>query len=430
MDILLVNASPKIMTIHASLTPPLGLAYIASVLMRAGYDVSAIDFNVGGLKPFVLEKFLEKESPCILGISTHTETYLNGLKIAEIAKQVNPGITVVMGGTHPTVMYQEVARERNIDVVARGEGEYTMLELADCFIRNKGSLAEIKGIAYQDNGTVKVAPERPFIEDPDELPFPARELFPLPLYGSPGTALISRGGCPFNCHYCAVNNIWKGRRRFRKSEKVAEEIDYIIKHGQAQWINFADDVFTLDRKRTVGLCDLLRDVKRFSKLRWLCTTRVDLVDEELLEEMYEAGCYSVTYGVESGSQKILDAIGKKITLEQVRHAVRTTLDIGMKVTCFFMFPQPDDTEETIREQIQLMKELKEMQARLVLSFTTPYPGTYYYEHASELGIKALVDSWDEYQGRRLTITTKYLSEEKLNSLLEELVRDVGLEISK
>lgn len=424
MDILLVNASPKIMTVHARLTPPLGLAYIASVLINAGYDVSAIDFNVSSLN--LLEKLLEKEPPRILGISTHTETYLNGLKIAETAKQVNPGINVVMGGTHPTVMYQEVARERNIDVVARGEGEYTMLELANYFIRNEGGLSEIKGIAYQDNGAVKVAPERPFIEDPDELPFPARGLFPLSLYGSPGTALISRGGCPFNCHYCAVNNIWKGRRRFRKPEKIVEEITYIIRNGQAQWINFADDIFTLDRRRVVELCSLLKGLK----LRWLCTTRVDLVDEELLSEMYEAGCYSVTYGVESGSQKILDAIGKKITLEQVRRAVKTTIDIGMKVTCFFMFPQPDDTEETIREQIQFMKELKRMRARLVLSFTTPYPGTYYYEHARELGIKTLVDSWDEYQGRRLTITTKYLSEEKLNSLVEELVRDVGLEISK
>jgi hypothetical protein len=145
--------------------------------------------------------------------------------------------------------------------------------------------------------------------------------------------------------------------------------------------------------------------------------------------MHEAGCYSVTYGVESGSQKILNSMGKKITLKQIRYAVRTTLDIGMKVTCFFMFPQPDDTEDTIREQKQLMKDLQRMGARLVLSFTTPYPGTYYYEHADELGIKTLVHNWDEYQGRRLTITTKHLSENKLKSLIQEMVREVGMKIT-
>ncbi|HLC23224.1 MAG TPA: radical SAM protein [Dehalococcoidia bacterium] len=423
MDILLVNAPVKMMSQHAGKSPPLGLSYIASVLLRAEYDISARDFNIVGFHPHLLRRILERESPSILGISAHTETYLSGLKIAEFAKEVNPEITVVMGGTHPTVMYQEVASEKSVDVVVRGEGEYAMLELANCLIRNKGSLAEIKGIAYRDKGVVKNTPERPFIKDLDELPFPARGLFPLPLYQSPSSVLLSRGGCPFNCYFCAVNNIWKGSRRFRKPEKVVEEILHIYEHEQAQEINFSDDTFTLDRGRVIELCGLL---KKALRLDWLCSTRVDLVDRELLKEMHEAGCYDIQYGIEAGSQKILDSIGKKMKLEQVRDAVRATLDAGIEVTCSFMFPHPEDTEETIREQIHLMKELREIGARETMALTTPLPGTYYYEHADELGIKILANSWDEYDGKHLMIATKYLSKEKLKSLLEELVQDVGL----
>ena len=423
MDVLLINAPVKMMSKHASLTLPLGLAYIASVLIKAGYRVSAIDFNVSGFDSLRLERILKRGSPKIIGISTHTETYLNGLRIAETAKQVNPEITVVMGGPHSTVMYEEVIREKDVDVVARGEGEYTMLELANSIIGKEKGLAEIKGVAYKEDGVVKVNPERPFIENPDELPYPARGLFPLPLYKSPGTVLVSRGGCPFNCHFCAVNNIWKGRRRYRQPEKVLEEVIFILEHGQAQEITFADDTFTLDRGRVIELCGLL---KQSLQLRWMCSTRVDLVDRELLQEMHEAGCYNVQYGIEAGSQKILDSIGKNIKLEQIRDAVQATLDAGIEVTCSFMYPHPEDTQETIREQIQLMKELGDMGVELLMSFTTPFPGTYYYEHADELGIKTMADSWDEYDAKHLMIATKYLSKEKLEHLLEELVNDAGM----
>jgi len=427
MDILLVNASPKRISQHSKLNPPLGLSYIASVLIQAGYDVSAIDFNVGGFNALRLTKILEEGVPKILGVSTQTETYLNGLKIAEIAKQVNPAIIVVMGGPHVTVMAEEAAREKDLDVVVRGEGEYTMLELANVIIRKKNDLKLVRGIAYREDGKIKITPDRPFIEVIDELPFPARELFPLPLYASPGTVLMSRGGCPFNCLFCAVNNIWQGRRRFRKPEKVVEEIYRIIMSGQARDIIFVDDTFTLDRGRVIDLCHLLKDADGSLRFRWKCSTRVDLVDNELLKEMYYAGCCGIQFGVESISPRILDSIGKKITPEQVRNAVRTARDVGMEVVCSFMFPHPEDTEETIRELKTFMIELGKMGVEELLSFTSPFPGTYYYKYANELGIKLLANSWDEYDAKHLIISTKFLSIYKLECLLSELVRDVGLE---
>jgi radical SAM superfamily enzyme YgiQ (UPF0313 family) len=427
VDILLVNAPIKDITSHASASPPLGLAYIASVLLKDGYDVSTIDFNVSGLDNHALEGLLEQKRPYILGISAHTETYLSGLIIAGIAKRMHPGITTVMGGTHPTVMYEEVAKERNIDIVVRGEGELTILELAACLIRNKGSLPQIKGIAYRKDGVLRTTPERPFIVDIDQLPFPARELFPTHGYGFPARVLGSRGGCPFNCPFCAVNNIWKGARRFRSPENVAEEVLYIFENLKTREINFADDTFTLNREHVMRLCGLSKKIRQAFPWSWTCATRVDLVDRELLEKMYESGCHYITFGVEAGSQEILDSIGKKITLDQVRKAVSAALDIGMGVNCSFMFPHPKDTRETICEQKKFMKELSHMEAGISLAFTTPYPGTYYYEHANELGIKILAGNWDEYDGRHLVIATEYLSEERLNALYQEMYYDLGMQ---
>jgi len=429
MDILLINSALKKRTGHSRSSPPLGLGYIASVLLNGGYKVAAIDFNVSGFSPLVLERTLMDGKPRILGISSHTKTYNNALEIAGVAKRVDPDITVVIGGPHATVMADDVAREENIDIVARGEGEYTMLDLADCLIKNSGSLTDVAGITYVENGSVINTAERSFIKDPDELPFPARHLFPIPLYDSPGIMLMSRGGCPFKCRFCAVNNIWKGKRRFRNPQKVLEEIAHIGGTMQIDVFEFADDTFTLDRAVVTALCDRIKNEQNTNPIHWTCATRVDLVDRQLLETMFEAGCFNIQFGIEAGSQSILDSIGKGITLKQIRGAVNSALDVGMSVICGFMFPHPYDTGETIRQQIRFMKELRDAGVTVNLSSTAPYPGTYYYNHADDIGIKILASSWDEYDDDRLMITTRYLSREELESIREEIIQDLGAKLS-
>jgi len=429
MDILLINSALNKRTRHARSTPPLGLGYIASVLLGRGYNVAAIDFNVSGFSPLVLERTLMGSKPRILGISSHTKTYNNALKIAEITKKVAPETTVIIGGPHATVMAESVAQERNIDIVVRGEGEYAMLDLATCIIGNNDNFFDVPGITYTENGSVINTTDRPFIKDPDELPFPARHMFPTPLYDSPGIILMSRGGCPYNCHFCAVNNIWKGKRRFRRPEKVLEEIFHVGKIMQIDAFEFADDTFTLDRAKVMALCDGLKNEQEAYPIKWVCATRVDLVDKQLLQNMYEAGCNSITFGVEAGSHKILNSIGKGITLKQVREAASTAIDTGIAVVCGFMFPHPEDTEETIRQQAGFMKELRDMGVTVNLSSTAPYPGTYYYNHADELGIKILPSSWDEYDDEHLMVKTRYLSQKELMYLREELIQDLGMRFS-
>ncbi|MFC1847083.1 B12-binding domain-containing radical SAM protein [Chloroflexota bacterium] len=427
MDILLINSPVKRRNRHAGLAPPLGLLYIASVLHKAGYGVRVIDLNIiAGTETDQLQALIGQSHPKIVGISTLTETYPTALKIAQITKQLNPAVYVVMGGAHPSVMPNEVLSAETVDAVVKGEGEYGMLDLADCLIRGKGVLADISGIAYKVGKDIRTNAERDFIINPDELPLPARRLLPLDKYECPATILASRGGCPYGCRYCAVNNIWKGKRRFRQPERVVDEMLQILRDGVSSEIIFVDDIFTLNSRYVLELCKVMKNTGQ-RLITWRCTTRADLIDEDLLEEMHEAGCTGITYGVEAGSQKILEVMDKRLTLDQVRTAVISALDKGMRVTCAFMFPHPEDTEETVREQISFMKMLTDLGAEISLSFTTPLPGTDYYEHADELGIKILADKWDDFDMSHLLISNRYLSQEKLAELELEIFRDVGLD---
>lgn len=429
-DVLLVNAPVRgaMTDMHASLGLPLGLAYIAAVLREHGYRPSIVDLNISGMDPARVKSIIEAQDPALLGISTHTETYMGGLEFARLAKELKPDLAVVMGGAHSSVMSSEVIREECVDYVVRGEGELAMLELADLVVRGAGAAADIQGIAYKVDGIVNVTPDRPFIEDPDTLPFPARDLLPIELYTFPGNLLTSRGGCPFNCDFCAVNNIWLGRRRYRRPDKVVEEVRSVMSQFRLGGVAFADDTFTLNRRHTLSLCGLLKDMAdQGMGVPWTCSTRADLVDRELLEAMVGSGCYGIQYGVEAGSQEILDLIGKGITLDQVRDAVRMSKDIGVQdILCSFMFPHPADTMETVRAQKDFMMELSEMGARISMSYTTPYPGTLYYQQAKELGITILSESWDDYNAKHLNITTKCLSRDQLAALGDEIADAIGL----
>ena len=432
-DVLLINAPVRGARLdqHASLGLPLGLAYIAAVLRQHGYRPSIVDLNINGMDPARAKALIEMANPAVLGISTHTETYLGGLEFARIAKELRPDLPVIMGGAHASVMYEETIREDCVDYVVKGEGELTTLELADFLIKGVGAPEDIKGIVFKRDGVVVVTEDRPFIDDPDTLPFPARDLLPMEYYTFPGNLLTSRGGCPFACDFCAVNSIWQGRRRYRRPETVIEEVKLVMSQFGLAGVAFADDTFTLNRTHTLRLCGLLKDMADAGMgVPWTCSTRADLVDRELLETMVEAGCYGIQYGVEAGSQEILDLIGKGITLDQVRDAVRTSVEVGVRdILCSFMFPHPADTVDTVRAQKRFMKELSDMGARISMSYTTPYPGTLYREHADELGIRLLSHSWDDFNAKHVNFTTEHLSEHELTELAKEIAEEVGLERS-
>lgn len=430
MDILLVNARLNEPTKHAAKTIPLGLAYMGAVLQKNNYDVGALDLNIAPLDDTEMRLAIERNSPAILGISACTPTFTSGLRFARLAKKINPAIRVVFGGPHASVLSRQVMTEEAVDAVVIGEGEYAMLELSNHWVRGQGTLNQIKGIAYREQGGLRVTTARPPVVAPDDLPFPARDLFPFNDYSLPNAVLASRGGCPFACYFCAVNNIWKGGRCFRKPEEVVKEIMSVLRSHlipKARVVNFSDDALTMDKRYILHLCRLLQSTG--VSLRWRGNTRVDLVDGELLRAMRMAGCYNIEYGIEAGSQQILDSIGKKITLDQIKRAVEMSVNLGIDAECSFMFPHPDDTVKTVKEQFSFMRQLYLMGASETLSLTTPLPGTALYNKAAKLGVKILSKNWDDYDCRHIIISTKFLSFKKLKELYDEQTQLLGMHAS-
>lgn len=422
MRVALINAPVARPSIHARLAPPLGLAYLGAVLRQEGHDVRAIDFNLSGLNLKRVENLIERDGPDLVGISAHTETYPGGLAIARKIKEVNPSVQVVMGGPHPSILPEQVLAEEAVDFVVVGEGEATLAELAHHLEAGTGHLDEIKGLGYKHDGQLSLGERRELL-DPDSLPWPARDLFPLEFYQDRWNVLTARGGCPFKCPFCSASFIWQGHRRARAPRLIMDEVRMLVEECGARYIFFSDDIFTLNRKWVGELLDLLKEFPY--PLEWGCATRVDVVDRPLLEAMAKAGCRAIQFGIESGAQSVLDSV-KHIQKEQALAAVEAAVAAGIEVASSFMVPFPEDTRETIRETTAFMKRLGELGSKILLSYTTPYPGTYFHQEAEALGLKILTDRWEEFDAKHNVLETKYLSASEIEGAVGEMVKELGL----
>jgi anaerobic magnesium-protoporphyrin IX monomethyl ester cyclase len=421
VKILLVNAPVSVFNSHAHLSPPLGLAYIGAALLQAGHQVTAVDFNVSGLDLDRLSGILEYEHPDLVGISAMTETYLNGLAIAQRAREVSPSASVVMGGAHPTILPEEVLAEGAVDFVVVGDGERTIVELAAYLAGGEGDPAGILGLGYTRDGMH--INERQELRHPDELPLPARELFPLEFYQEGYNVLTATGSCPYRCPFCSAAAIWQGRRRARSPRGVVDELRMLAADHGVREVFFSDDLFTLDKRWVRELLDELKTME--TPVSWGCATRVDLVDDELIAAMAGAGCIGIQFGVESGAQSILDSV-KGIEKAQVMSAVTAAVGAGISVACSFMAPFPEDTLETLRETGEFMREVQQAGAAIMLSYTCPYPGTYFHDHADELGLTVLAGTWADYDAKHVIIETRHLTAREIETTVEQIARDLGL----
>lgn len=387
---------------------PMGLAYVAALLERQGVEVQVQDFLV---EKYCREKLAHKIadfSPRIAGATSVTMNYPIASQILRDCKDIDPDIITVIGGPHVSFTAEETLRESPwIDVVVRGEGEYTMLDLA-----NGKKFREIEGIAFRENDSIVLTPPRPWIENLDELPFPARHLFPLPRYLALGNecGLISSRGCPFNCIFCVGHKMVGRRGRFRNPKLVVDEIEDILSKG-FQVINIVDDLFTLNRRHVYAFCDEVE--ARNLKFGWTAFSRVDTVNREVLGRMKEAGCFFLCYGVESGNQQILDTAKKKITLEKTREAVKLAKEVGIKVLASFIIGLPGETAETLKQTVDFAKELETSYGFHILA---PFPGTELRERAEELGIRILTDDWLKYNADEAITETQGATAEMLNEV--------------
>ena len=240
-------------------------------------------------------------------------------KITKKIKEYFKDIQIIIGGIHPTALPEKtIKRMKNVDVFVIGEGEQTFLEL----MQNK-KFENIKGVAYMKSGKVRINPCREFIQNLDTLPFPARNLLDMEKYTlgfdwegrKPAATIFSSRGCPFNCIYCASKIMWKRKVRYRSAENILAEIDFLVKEYKIKEILFYDDHFVLDKKRLKKICEGL--IKRKCDLTWCCLSRTDCMDLETAKLMKKSGCHMISFGVESGSQKILDNMEKNVKVEDI-----------------------------------------------------------------------------------------------------------------
>lgn len=384
------------------LMPPLSLAYLAAVLERNDIDVAILDALVEANSWRELKRRLLRVKPDIVGVTSLTESRFESFKSAKIAKESLSDSIVVMGGPHvSSCAHDTLLNVPWVDVVVRGEGEITFLELCKN-LEHKIGLENVQGLSYRNkDGEIVHNSPRHLIKDLDTLPFPAFHLFPLERYDFkldvpgegklPAINVITSRGCPYGCVFCATSTMYGRRWRARTPSNVVKELIYLSEEYGIRAIFFCDDTFTMNKRRVERICDLMID--QGLGLKWRCEIRVDTVNKSLLKKMKDAGCYEVFYGVESGSQRVLDSVvNKKITIEQVRKVSRWLDDLGMLQNPSYIVSFPDETPEEARQTIELMQELG---GKPSLSLLRIYPGTRLEEIARQKGILPRDFSWSK-----------------------------------
>ena len=404
--------------------PPLGIAYIASVLKeKAGIDAEIIDttFFRGDKHQFIDERF-SGEPYDLVGISCMTTMINDGLDIARTIKSHHRETIIIFGGPHPTVMPEETLASPYVDAVCIGEGEETFCEL----VRNKGDFKGIDGIWYkgEEDDVIKNDPRKP-IDDLDSLPFPALDLLPMEKYfqywfqldsvarNLKGVNILASRGCPYRCSFCqpTLSRLFGKKIRKRSPENITREIEYWKERHGINAVMFTDDTLTVDRNWVNELCSLF--LHRNLDIIWGCNARVDLAAKDLFAKMKEAGLRKVFMGIESGSQRVLtDIYDKMITHEKVFRAVATAKSLGLRIQGYFMIGAPTETEEEIMKTIRLARDLDIDEA--TFSITTPLPGTSLYDRTREYISEDITDL--DYYSRSLYNEKVSLGQKRLNRL--------------
>jgi len=378
--------------------PPLGLSYVAGALDKAGFQVEMLD-NYMLNKPIEeVKQILAKMNPEIVGITCGSATYRRCLETAKAVKETLPSCKVVVGGWHASYLPDTLLEQPDVDFVVMGEGELAMVELArQITTSNDATLLEgIAGVGYKHgDALLKNAPK--FIENMDEIPFPARHLLPMNLYdrnieflkAKPADVMNVSRGCPFNCSFCETKKLWGNACRTFSPARVMDEVRYMYEKFGTRGVYFINDNFTIKRKETEQLCDLLQ--KSGLGLDWGCDTRTDLVTKELLEKMRDAGCKAIWFGVESGSPRILKRINRTITLEQTENAFRLCRQVGIRVACSFMLGFPDETREDIEATRKFADKLDPDWCQFNVFIA--YPDSSLYQEMLRSG---MYDRLDEY----------------------------------
>lgn len=393
---------------------PLTLGYLAgNVQAKTDWDVAiySADFKAGGRHPSEvsyltgpgfqnyldnlhhmtgrvwdeIREVIAAYRPDAIGITAVSQTFTSARRIAALAKQLNPAVTVIVGGPHASIAGSRILAYPEIDVVARGEGEETLVEVLQA-VGDGRSLAGIRGTIVRVDGQAVEQPARPVIQDLDALRIPhevAREtLVDYDDYSARAFAYVfASRGCPFNCLFCGSREIWGRKSRLRSPANVVRELQGLEAMGN-QRVHFEDDLFGATKKGIHALCDAI--MEGCPRMQWSCELHANLVEPATISHMRAAGCHSILMGVESGNNEVLAKMRKSLTIEEALEASRVIRRYGIELTTFFLVGFPDETEETLADTVRAMRATRSDE--IVYSIFTPYPFTEAWELCRQQGL--------------------------------------------
>jgi len=397
---------------------PFFLAYAASVLRNDGNVVYAIDAVALQMDEKTFYKKVKKRSPDLIIQETSTPTIELDLKIAKKMKKLT-NAKIVFVGAHASVYPEDMLKNEPVDYVAIGEYEYTVRELVQKLNRSQ-KIDHVKGIAFKKRGKVIVNARRLLIDPLDDLPFPARDIFPIDdepdieLYQdgmgkvAPEVKLLSSRGCPFRCNYCLwIQVIYPGKYRMHSAKRVVDEIEYVINNCGAKSIYFDDDTFTANPKHVLDICSEIK--KRGIKITWAAMCDAIAITEEMVRAMSEAGCRTAMFGLESADEDILKRIGKPLDLKKIRQVVNWYHKYNIMTHVTNCYGLTGDNHKTMKKTLEFTCALGVDSCQF--SFAIPYPGTRYFDEAKKKGWLKKCE-WNEF-GDRAIVSYPELSAEEI-----------------
>ncbi len=396
-------------------SPPFGLMSLAAFLIQNGYDVRIDDYIVNPYSPGRVRASLREFDPDMIGSTGVTMNINTALRILADYREASGKATIVMGGPHVTFDAQAILADcPHVDVIVRGEGELTTVELLE-HLGDKEKYASIRGISFRNEHDIIHNESREFIPDINILPYPARHLVQLSKYKALGLPLnmITSRGCPYECIFCVGSKMVGRRVRCYSVERVVDEFEMLSKKGFKQ-INIVDDLFTSNRKRCIAICEDI--MRRGIQQEWTAFARVDTVSRELLETMRRAGCTMLCFGIESGNQEILDRVKKKTTLAKIEKAIRLCRETGVIPMASYIMGLPGESPETVRETLEFARNLCNSYGFHILA---PFPGTEVREKADEYGMRILTNDWDRYDANQSVCESLLLPHQEVDRIVSE-----------
>ncbi|WP_298037277.1 radical SAM protein [uncultured Desulfuromonas sp.] len=405
--------------------PSLGILLLAAVARQAGFDAAVLEASALGLSQNETLERIGQHRPDILALTSTTLSIFHAHSLADRAKARFPGLKVLIGGPHLSAAPREtMERFPAFDIAVQGEGEATIAELLQV-LKNATPLEAVQGILFRDGEQLRETDRRPYIEDLDTLPFPAFDLLegfpgryapaPFKTRQLPAASLVTSRGCPNECIFCD-RSIFGSHCHAHSTEYVVDMIRKLHDEYGVREFSFEDDTFVTFKKRLREVCERLIELDL--GISWSCLGRVDHVTSENLALMKKAGCWQISFGIESGDQQILNTIGKRVTLDQIRQAIAWTREAGIMAKGFFIVGHPGETRQTLRATLDFALELPLND--ISVTMLTPFPGTELYDRADEFG--TFDDDWAKLNLLNAVFVPRGLTRHDLEQAQRDLSR--------